>query len=142
MRTLTKVVLVAVLAAAVWASLAWPHLNRVETGRTPEYADLQPREYAASPSQVSAAVETAIQRLGWTTVGGGKGKGGSQTQATVRVPVPFDVFIHVKPGKGGGSVVSVKSEGRQGPWDFGQNARNIRAFLRELDGHLGVRSGV
>jgi len=33
-------------------------------------------------------------------------------------------------------VVSVKSESRFGPWDFGQNARNIRTFLSRLDQQL------
>jgi uncharacterized protein (DUF1499 family) len=136
MRPLTKVVLVVLIAAGVGASLAWPRLNRVETGRTPEYPDLQPREYAHTPSQVGEAVPKAISSLGWTWVGGGKGKGGSQTQATTPM-VPFDVFIHVKPGKNGRAVVSVKSEGRWGPWDFGQNARNIRKFLAQLDISLG-----
>lgn len=133
---LSKVVLVIVIAAVAWAVLAWPHVNRVETGRTPEYGDLQPREYAAAPTEVSGAVETAVQRLGWTLVGGGKGKGGSQTLAVARVAqIPFDVFIHVKSQKGR-TVVSVKSESRHGKWDFGQNARNIRAFLAELDRHV------
>ena len=133
---LGRIFLVLLAAAAGWAVFAWPHVNRVETGRTPEYADLQPREYAAGPVQVAAAVETAVQRLGWTLVGGGKGKGGSQTLAVAKVAaIPFDVFIHVKVVKGR-SVVTVKSESRYGKWDFGQNARNIRVFLAELDRQL------
>ena len=130
-----KVLLVAAVAVFVWASLSWPRLDRVETGRTPEYPDLQPREYAASPSEVTAAVSTAVQTLpGWAVVGGGKGPGGSQTHATARVlqVAAFDVFIHVR-GQKGRTVVSVKSESRHGAWDFGQNARNIRTLLAALD---------
>ena len=133
---LSKVVVIVLLAAGLWAVLAWPRLNRVETGRTPEYPDLQPRDYSAKPVEIAGAVETAVQRLGWTLVGGGKGKGGSQTLAVARVvQIPFDVFIHVKSEKGR-TVVSVKSESRHGKWDFGQNARNIRTFLTELDRHV------
>jgi len=136
MRTLVKrLVLVAIVVAGIWASLAWPHLNRVETGRTPEYPDLQPRDYAAPPPVVTKAVGSAVERLGWTLVGSGRGPGGSQTHAVARTRVlrfPDDVFIHVKTEKGK-TVVSVKSESRYGKWDFGQNARNIRMFLAELD---------
>jgi len=135
---LSKIFLLILIAAGVWAALAWPHVNRVETGRTPEYPDLQPREYAAAPREVTAAIETSVQRLGWSLVGGGSGKGGSQTLAVARVAqIPFDVFIHVKTAKGR-TVVSVKSESRYGKWDFGQNARNIRLFWTELDSHLGA----
>jgi uncharacterized protein DUF1499 len=131
-----KIVLVVLLAAAAWAALAWPHVNRVETGRTPEYPDLQPREYAAGPREVTGAVEASVQRLGWNLIGGGTGKGGGQTLAVASVArIPFDVFIHVKTAHGK-SVVSVKSESRHGKWDFGQNARNIRAFYNELDRNL------
>src|ERR1044071_7504222 len=98
---LLKVVFVELVAAAVWASLAWPHLARVETARTPEYPDLQAHEYGSSPAEVSRAVDVTIRTLGWAPVGGGKGAGGSQTMATARVlQIPFDVFIHVRTQKG------------------------------------------
>jgi hypothetical protein len=32
--------------------------------------------------------------------------------------------------------VTVRSESEYGPWDFGQNARNIAAFLREMDDEM------
>jgi hypothetical protein len=134
-KLLVRVVLIAVLAGGAWAALAWPHLNRVETGRTPEYPDLQPHEYPASAPQVSKAVTAALAQMsGWSYTGSGSGVGGSQTQATTLVP-PCDVFIWVRATKGK-TVVSVKSESRYGPWDFGQNARNIRAFLAKLDAQL------
>ena len=54
-RLLPRLLLVALVAAAVWAVTAWPRLNDVETGRTPEYPDLQVRRYAASPARVAPA---------------------------------------------------------------------------------------
>jgi hypothetical protein len=134
MRTLLfRLLLAGLVGAGVWAALAWPHLNKVETGRTPEYPDLQPRHYSAPPLVVTKGVTAALERLGWETVGSGRGPGGSQTHAVARtLQLPHDVFIHVKADKGRTSV-SVKSESRHGQWDFGQNARNIRAFLEELD---------
>ena len=43
-----------------------------------------------------------------------------------------DVVIRVT-SQAASTVVSVRSASRIGRGDFGQNARNIRAFLRELD---------
>lgn len=134
-RLLVRAVLILLVAAGVWGVLGWPHLNRVETGKTPEYPDLEPREYMAPAPQVSKAVTAALgQMSGWTYTGSGSGPGGSQTQATSQLP-PCDMFIWVRGGKGK-TVVSVKSESRFGPWDFGQNARNIRTFLSRLDQQL------
>ena len=42
-RALRWLLVVVVLAATAWAVLRWPHLDTVETGRTPEYPELQPR---------------------------------------------------------------------------------------------------
>jgi uncharacterized protein (DUF1499 family) len=139
MRTLVRLGLVAIAAALVWAAFAWPRLASVETGHTPEYPDLKPQEYAAKPAVVAKAVTEAIAAMpGWTVVGSGSGPGGSKTQVQARTPIvqiPSDLFIHVRTEKGR-SVVIVKSEWRYGPWDFGQGARNIRAFQAELDRHL------
>ena len=85
-RALRVVLLVAVIAGAAWAVLRWPRLDTVETGRTPEYAALQPREYAASEAQVASAVRATMDALGWTFVGAGRGPGGSEVQATARGP--------------------------------------------------------
>ena len=134
-RFLGRTILILLVAGGIWASLAWPHLNRVETGHTPEYPDLQPREYAIPPPRVAKAVTATIAQMGgWTYTGSGSGPGGSQTEATLQVP-PCDVFIWVRTIKGK-TVVGVKSESRFGPWDFGQNARNIRGFLAKLDEQL------
>jgi hypothetical protein len=139
MKTLLRLALLAVVAALVWAAFAWPRLANVETGRTPEYPDLKPQEFAAKPAAVAKAVTEAIAAMpGWTVIGTGSGPGGSKTQVqalTPLVPIPSDIFIHVRAEKGH-SVVSVKSEWRYGPWDFGQGARHIRAFQAELDRHL------
>jgi hypothetical protein len=137
-RLLGRLVLVLVVAGAAWAALAFPHVARVETGRTPEYPDLKPRAYTAPPAAVSKAVTAAVAKLGWTVVASGSGPGGSQVQTTATVaglPIPSDVFIHSR-AEHGRTLVSVKSEWRYGPWDFGQGARNIRALLTELDRQL------
>jgi hypothetical protein len=136
MRHLLKhVVLLALFVAAVVLVTRWPRINSVETGRTPEYPALTVRDYGASEEKVGKAVRGAIGALArWSVVGGGRGPGGSEIQAEAGTLVGYksDVFVRVR-RTGSRTTVSVLSRSRVGPWDFGQNARNIDALLKELD---------
>ena len=139
MRIVTGIAAVAVGLGGVWAATAWPRINDVETGRTPEYPDLRVREYAASPKKVAEAATQALGRLpGWSLVGSGAGPGGHSIQAVHEMPIlgfKEDVTIHVRQD-GPRTKVSVRSRSQLGPWDFGQNARNIREFLAALDAQM------
>ena len=132
-------VVAGLLAAGVAASLAWPRVNDVETGKTAGYPDLQPRRYPAGSRAVMAAVKDAVAKLpGWTFVGAGSGPGGTAVQVVRALPVlplKFDVTVRIQ-GEVGGARVGVRSRSRLGPWDFGQNARNIRELLAALDREL------
>jgi hypothetical protein len=136
MRHLVKQL--AFVAGAILIVLAvthWPRLDRVETGRTPEYPDLPVRDYGASEATVDKAARAAIAALPrWTTIGGGKGPGGSEilAEAGTMVGLKHDVTVRIR-RQDGRTTVNVLSRSRALPWDFGQNARNIRAFLAELD---------
>lgn len=138
-KTLGWLTLIALIGAALWALTAWPRLAIVETGRTPEYPDLQDRTYSARPARVGDAVRDALaERPGWTVVGSGQGPGGVVVSAVHETPlVPFkdDVTVRIR-RKGGQTVVSVRSQSRMGKWDFGQNARNVRDLLQALDAEL------
>jgi uncharacterized protein (DUF1499 family) len=129
----------ALLLVGVWAATAWPRINDVETGRTPEYPDLRVREYAASPPKVAEAAKQALGRLPrWSVVGSGGGPGGHSIQAVHETPTlgfKDDVTIQIR-RDGPRTRVSVRSRSRVGPWDFGQNARNIREFLAALDAQV------
>jgi uncharacterized protein (DUF1499 family) len=137
MRRFLGIVLV---AAALAAALAWPRINDVETGRTPEYPDLQVRTYARDTVSVARAAQKVVERLPrWTFVGAGQGPGGAEVKAVHKTAVfrfSDDVTVRVKGAGGGRSTVSVRSKSRVGKWDFGQNARNIRELLAELDSEL------
>jgi uncharacterized protein (DUF1499 family) len=139
MRILAKIAALALLLAGVWAATAWPRINDVETGRTPEYPDLRVREYAASPQKVAEAAKQALGRLPrWSVVGSGGGPGGHSIQAvheTSTLDFKEDVTILVRQD-GPRTRVSVRSRSRVGPWDFGQNARNIRELLAALDAQV------
>jgi uncharacterized protein (DUF1499 family) len=139
-RAFRWVLVLAILGGAGFALVHWPRLNVVETGRTPEYPDLQPREYRAPEETVARAVRAALGRLpGWKFVGSGRGPGGTEFQATAEVPVltlGHDVSIRLR-HDGGRTRMTVRSSSRTGPWDFGQNARFIRQLFAEVDRQLG-----
>jgi uncharacterized protein (DUF1499 family) len=136
MRTILKLALLVGVAALVWAYSTWPRINDVETGKTPEYADLRPKMYAAAVPRVAKAAEEAVGRLPrWTLVGSGSGPGGHSIQAVATTRLfrfKDDVTIRIH-REGPWTYVSVRSKSRMGKADFGQNARNIRAFLAEMD---------
>ena len=124
------------IVAAIWLFTAWPRLNDVETGKTPEYPDLQVRDYGANPDSVVRAVKAVAGRLArWEIVGSGNGPAGSEIQAVKALPLlplKYDVQVRLRRQKGR-TYVSVRSKSRTGPWDFGQNARNIRELFTALD---------
>ena len=130
-----KLLVVLLIAGGVAAALAWPRINDVETGRTPEYPDLKERDYQASPEAVSRAVQSAVTHLPrWSLVGSGSGRAGSEVRAVHRTYLGFkdDVTVRIH-REGGRTKVSVRSKSRIGSWDFGQNARNVRELVAELD---------
>jgi uncharacterized protein (DUF1499 family) len=137
-----RVLLLLVVAGAVAAFLAWPRLNMVETGKTPEYPDLQPREYAASEQKVTEAVKAAAGRMSrFAFVGAGRGPGGSEVHyvASTRVfRFKDDVNVRIR-REGGKTKVTVRSKSRMGKIDFGQNARNVRELLAAVDEEMAGR---
>jgi uncharacterized protein (DUF1499 family) len=132
----------AVLALVAVAVLrSWPVINVVETGRTPEYPDLQPRQYRAHRDQVLEAALRAVKALPrWTPVSSRPELGEIRAEAGTRL-LRFvdDVAIRVEE-QAGATVVNVRSASRVGRGDFGQNARNVRAFLAELDRQMETPS--
>lgn len=136
MKTILKLSLPAVAVALVSAYATWPRINDIETGKTPEYPDLRPKLYAASVAKVAKAAEDAISHLPrWSLVGSGRGPSGHEIQAvsTTRLwRFTDDVTVRIH-REGSWTHVTVRSKSRIGKGDFGQNARNIRAFLAELD---------
>jgi hypothetical protein len=140
---LKKLLLLALATGAVAAAAAWPRLAEVETGRTPDYPDLQDRVYPAPPVRSAKAADDAVRSLpGWSLVGSGAGPAGSEVRARRAGPVPldwlgYDVVVRIR-REGAGSRVGVRSRTRSGFWDFGRNARIIRELQADLDRVLGA----
>jgi uncharacterized protein (DUF1499 family) len=138
-RFFFRALIIGLLAGGLAAFVAWPRLNDVETGRTPEYPDLQIHEYGLSSRHILSAAECTIAKLPrWTLIGSGSGPSGSQIRAETRIPIvslKYAVTITIRRKKGR-TFVSVRSCSQFGKWDFGQNARNIRTFMKALDEEL------
>ena len=130
-----RLFLILAAAAALVLATTWPRINDVETGRTPEYPDLRPREYSASEAAVFKQAKDAVSRLPhWSLAGAGSGPTGSEVQAVHATLPGFkdNVTLRIR-REAGRSRVSIRSRSRVGSWDFGQNARNIRELQAELD---------
>lgn len=141
MGLLVGVLLLGGIGAGVVALRAWPLINVVETGRTPEYPDIQPRTYHKPTAEVFDAALHVISRLPrWTLVGYDEKQGDIQAESqTALWRFVDDVRVRVV-NREGGTMVEVRSASRVGRGDFGQNARRIRGFLKELDRQLAVTS--
>src|SRR5438876_676596 len=64
-RTAIRLALLLLALGAIWAAAAWPRINDVQTGRTPEYPDLRVHDYAATPEPTEIAGRyQVVQKLG------------------------------------------------------------------------------
>lgn len=142
MGFLVGVLLLGGIGAGVLALRSWPMINIVETGRTLEYPDIQPRTYQKSKAEVFDAALHVVNRLPrWSLVGYDENQGEIQAESrTALWRFVDDVRVRVRSGEGG-TVVDVRSASRVGRGDFGQNARRIRGFLEELDRQLATPPG-
>lgn len=130
------------VVGVVVALRVWPYVNAVETGGSPGYPDLQPKTYQMELDRLFEVSRKVADRMpGWSRVTYRFGP--HEIKATVTSSLfrfQDDITIRVTP-QGQGAVVWVRSASRIGQWDFGQNARTVRAFLVELDRALQGEPG-
>lgn len=144
---MSKWVLVLVLGGTVVLGTVamfkiWPTINIVETGKTPEYPDVVPRQYPASKDRVFDAALHAVSRMPrWTLVSSRPEQGEIRVEVTTRLFRFVDDVVVRCAEQNGVTVVNVRSASRVGRGDLGQNARNIQAFFDALDSQLGDRTG-
>ncbi len=136
-----SLVVIGLLIAGILAvSMIWPVLNEVETGKTPEYADVVPQYYSTDPQRVFDEVRgsvTALKR--WELIKDDRATWSVQAERSTRtMGFVDDIEIRVEPVTEFATRVNVKSKSRVGKGDFGQNARNIEEFFVELDRRLGA----
>ena len=142
MGLLVGVLLLGGIGAGVLVIRSWPMINIVETGRTPEYPDIQPRIYHKPAAEVFDAALHVVNCLPrWSLIGYDEKQGDIQAESrTVLWRFVDDVRVRVR-SREGATVVDVRSASRVGRGDFGQNARRIRGFLEELDRQLASAPG-
>jgi uncharacterized protein (DUF1499 family) len=109
-------------------------VHDVRTGETDVYPDLKPLDLPLGPGPAFAAALAAARSMpGWTIVSTDSEKGDIRAEArTSRLGFIDDVRVQTRPLSGGGSRVDVRSASRVGIYDFGMNARRIRAYLERL----------
>ena len=111
------VLLAAPRAAAAGAFLAWPRINDVSTGKTPEYPDLQDKAYAVGDDSVAEGGEgrhRAAARL--DPEGRGQGAGRLRRSKPMRTTPRVRGRGHASASvaEGGRTVVKVRSRSRVG----------------------------
>lgn len=112
--------------------LIWPRINDVQTGKTPQYADLQPQRFNQPADKVFDAAMAASQAMGWEIRESKRPQGIIEAIATTRLfKFKDDVTVTITT-EGAATVVNVRSKSRIGKGDMGTNARRIRAFQAEL----------
>lgn len=134
-------VLIGALVAAILVSASiWPVINVVETGKTPEYAELQPLYFSAEPQRVYDEAKLAAAELPrWQVVREDVSARTLWAESTTpTLKFVDDITIRVEPVTEFVTVVHTRSASRVGKGDFGQNARNIRAFQAGMLKRLGA----
>lgn len=112
--------------------LIWPRINDVQTGKTPQYADVQPQRFNQPVEKVFSAALDVSRAQGWDIRETKPEQGIIEAIATTRLlKFKDDVTITIT-SEGAATVVNVRSKSRIGKGDMGTNARRIRAFQAEL----------
>ncbi len=118
----------------------WPVINRVETGATPEYPEIQPLYYSAAPQRVFDEVKAGVKELERFEVKS-EDDATMKLEAIATMPVlglDHDVEVRVEPVTEFVTRVHTTSTSQVGKGDLGQNARNILAVQEELEERLGA----
>ncbi|MBA2663337.1 MAG: DUF1499 domain-containing protein [Bradymonadaceae bacterium] len=133
-------VLVALIVAALLITASiWPVISVVETGRTPQYPEIQPQYYTAEPERIYEEARAGIEALErWSLVTADPAARSLRAERRSRLGLTDDITVEIQPVTEFVAQVHVRSASRTGRGDLGQNARNIEAFFAELDRRLGA----
>lgn len=112
--------------------LIWPRINDIQTGKTPQYADLQPQRFNQPMEKVFDAALAVSQGMGWEIRESKREQGIIEAVATTRLFKFKDDVTITLTSESPATVVNVRSKSRIGKGDLGTNARRIRAFQAEL----------
>jgi uncharacterized protein (DUF1499 family) len=101
------------------------------------YPDLMPLTVPAEKDKVFQAAEAALRAMKLEVVDANAREGRIEASDTsLLFGFKDDMVVRIA-AQGAGTKVDVRSKSRVGRSDVGQNAKRIRAFLRELQAKLG-----
>ena len=136
----SAIVLGGLITIMLVTAAIWPVINRVETGATPEYPEIQPLYYSAPPQRVFDEVKAGLKELEDFEV---TSTDDAAMTLTAQTSMPVlglmqDVEVKVEPVTEFVTRVHATSTSRHGKGDLGQNARNILEVQEELQQRLGA----
>jgi hypothetical protein len=98
------------------------------------YSDIRSVGVLIPPAKLYARALNAAKAMDWQIVAEVPSTGGGRieaTKTTLLFGVVDDIVIRVKPA-GIGARLDIRSKSREGENDLGQNAENIRSFVKKL----------
>lgn len=115
----------------------------VTSPRDPE-AFFHPRRYAKSKEEVGKAVYEVVARLkGWTVQEYRENQGRVHVLRQGFLPLWMeDVNIYIVQGLDGTTKLEATSQSRAGRGDWGQNRRNLKKFLAQMDSWMAASTQV
>ncbi|OGB28302.1 MAG: hypothetical protein A3I16_07875 [Burkholderiales bacterium RIFCSPLOWO2_02_FULL_66_35] len=101
------------------------------------YPDIAPLLVKQTPDAVYAQALALVNERGWAVVASDVAEGRIEAVATSRLfGFADEVAVRISPAEGGARV-DMRSRSRLGKIDRGTNAQRIRAYLGDLNQHLG-----
>jgi uncharacterized protein (DUF1499 family) len=106
------------------------------------YPEIEPLQLTATPQVAYDAALDVITKRKWLAIDTRSPLGGrrdGRIEAVARTPIMGfrdDVVVRIRPSSGGARV-DVRSASRYGRYDFGTNARRVRALLDDIDDAVG-----
>ena len=137
--------LLLLLGVAAWHIEDWSRdlsTNHARTAENGKDASLRPLRLPLPPRKTAELVERAAKHLGWVEGQRVENEEGSEivwkwVRITKLMRFRDDVTVRITPrilaDGGAGSLLHVESQSRIGRGDLGQNPRNIRELLAEIE---------
>ena len=112
----------------------WFTKNHYVTSPRDPDAFFRPRRYAKTREEVLSAVRPVIEKLsGWKILKHHEIQGRLQAARRGFLGLGEEVDLYIVQGLDGITTLEITSRSRVGKGDWGQNKRNLKAFLEEMD---------
>lgn len=123
--------------------VAYPGARAAELQRT-AYPDIEALQLTVTPQEAYEAAFGVVSKRKWLVIDARSPQGGrrdGRIESVSRTPIMGfrdDVVVRVRPSQGGARV-DVRSASRYGKFDFGTNARRVRALMEDIEDAAGAQ---